>query len=216
MFIKIVLILILILVVSIIGFLEIFFSLKRTQKHLLFTTEFINHYRLLVNSLDKNQLDNTAYTWIIKNVDKMQNLLGIIGVMSYRPPFASYMFSNYQVLVNTIPEIRNRSYHPTMIHTCDDILMRKYGILEEDQQILKKEISSPFKIFRKGLLYLCNLPITIAYLIGLDEFPFIGSLVKSHLFKLLSNLFAIVGFFASIISIITGWNNFIIIIKKYI
>lgn len=41
------------------------------------------------------------------NSSKMQTMMRSYGVASYKPPFANYMYKNYQLVINGIREIKD-------------------------------------------------------------------------------------------------------------
>lgn len=79
-----------------------FIILTEIKKREEFTIEYVN--KIVEYSDNGNESD---FGWLATNSVKMQDFMGDMGIMSYKPPFANYYINNYLVVVNGIDELRN-------------------------------------------------------------------------------------------------------------
>ncbi|MBV5347763.1 hypothetical protein JZU46_06080 [bacterium] len=190
------------------GFLNI--SAKRRDiiiKH-MFAVEYAEKFSdFAMQALKQEQLSDKLYVWLTKNVDKMQESLGVIGIVQYKPPFSQYAVKNYQMLINTLHQISNRTAHNDDINLCYHLLVRYVGVLEEAEKSTKKQLRNPFIWFSEGVRLAVTSPLYLLNWFGLLGSSTAERLSESLLARLISGIFALVGFLASIVQILQGWDD---------
>lgn len=201
-----------------IGICRILFRINKLSRKLEFTENYLKKFQTFTMQLFKNNaFENGLYIWLTENVNKMQSLLGSNGILhNYKPPFANYVYSDYQVLVNTLSEIRRKTVHQDMIGICEDCFFRYIGQSKEILSSYTKQLRNPLLWLRESMNFIITLPLLLAYWFGLFSYSMFDRLSYSLFFRLLSFLITILYILGSIITIITGWDTFAMIAKKAI
>src|SRR5690606_4259972 len=88
-----------------IGIVRQMYAVRGVQKRIDDVQEFLAKFTAWCNGEGEDQ---EAYVWLQRRVNDIQGAVGVTGVISYRPPFANYMFTNYQLLLNELPDIRRQ------------------------------------------------------------------------------------------------------------
>ena len=186
-----------------------------------FAREYQDKFVRFINGLFSRQhFDNELYGWLTYNVARMQRDLGDFGKVDYRPPYAGYMVRNYQLLVNTLNQMRSAlsdEYGFQLLGkdqdaaSCSDMILRYAGSLGEQEQDLLRESGSPFVWLQQGTQFIVTLPIRLLVWSGLIQYSTFASVSQNGVIKFLSFLINLVGFVGSIITIVTGWNPFLTI-----
>jgi len=195
-----------------------FFSIWRKRKALIakhsFAAEYLNKFNEFSGQLLKQEkLNEMSFVWLTKNVDKMQEMLGVIGTVQYRPAFERYIFGDYQILINTLTQITNRMAHEDDIRSCISILIRFVGILENLENNIKKDFRNPLVWFFEGIRLVITSPLYLLYSFGLMGSSTAERLSESPLARLVSGIIALAGFLASIVQILQGWDDVIRLLK---
>jgi hypothetical protein len=209
-------------VIALMGWLQLIFKIRRTNEKEKYALKYFDSFKKYVESKGK---DNEAYTWMTYESVKMQNQLGILGIMSnYKPPGANYIFKNYPVLVNMLPDLHssfNSDYLivaspwiSNYIQVLQEMLVRHLGVLNKEKKDIQSEINNPFKAFRAGIQLLLLLPFSIVSWFGLATKDFLWRLSRNPLVKIISGVFAIIMFISAIVSLVVGWKYFVIIVKS--
>jgi len=121
-----------------------------------FTSEYCHKFREL---LQDRSFNGEAYGWLTLNVGRIQDELGSNGVMyCYQPPFANYMYKEYQLIVNTLPNIRSRIASEQEIFSCEDALVRHIGIIEIHLNKYRKYLFNPIIWLREGIRFIIAFP----------------------------------------------------------
>ncbi len=207
--------------IALIGWLQLIYKFRRTNKKEKYAIDYLNKFRKYVESQGN---DNETYGWMIYESVKMQRQLGILGIMSsYKPPGADYIYNRYQVLLNMLPELHsifNRglltisSLASDYIQILRDMLVRHLGVLNEEKNDIRSELANPIKAFRAGIQLILLLPAYIVNWFGLATNDFLSRLSRSLIFKFISGIVAIVGFISAVIGIVVGWGEFMGILKS--
>jgi len=164
-----------ILATLILGFRKVFTSHKSITDKIDFAQEYRSHFIELTNKYFENYdswtrsgtLDREKYTWLTKNVSRMQSSLGGFGIMDYITPFQTMKFSNYQIIINTIPKFRDDSVKEFDVNAVDDCLLRYVGNLERLSEKTQKNLKNPFIWFREGFREILSIPIFILNWFGI-------------------------------------------------
>lgn len=211
--------------VLIIGFLKVRSQLVQIYKSLNFVEEFRAKFIDYCNSCGNY---SEAYTWITLNSPKMQREIGVYGVyQSFKPPASDYMVSNYQIIMNMIPELRrfidmdNESMGSLFASTIDgyikaidEALLRYLGVLNEKEEAAKKCLVNPLIWLRSGVEEILALPLIFFAWFGLIAFTTVRSLQDNYIFRVLSFITTMIGLIAAIMTIIMGWNDFILLFEN--
>lgn len=190
----------------ILGFIRIINRILYLQKRIDFTSQYLKRYSEFIS---KDNFDEEEYYWLTYNVNKIQAELGVGGIIDYRPPFANYIINNYQLIINTLPEIRSGIAHEAMINACSEVMIRHLGLLDKNITELRNQLYNPFIYLREGINLIITLPIRIAYWSGLVEYSSFEKVSTGIIVKIFSFLIMILGVIASVITIFIGWEPFI-------
>lgn len=139
------------------GFFATLRRLSRIVERQEFLGEFAGRFVRYVNG---GAQDEALYVELTQRVNRMQRELGHHGIMAmYQPPFASYAFRDYQIIVNMLPqyrqaandEILRRSQAPQYADALRDVLVRYSGSLQELEADARRDLKSPLVWFREGV-----------------------------------------------------------------
>lgn len=212
----------LIIIIIIIGFIIIVIDVRKSVNEYNFTNEYYGKFTNLVSDvLKKKTFKNKEYAWLMSNSDKMQNILGEVGIISYME--RNRMHNNIPILLNVMNEMIsyvNDSYVSEndikMINWCENAFLRKMGILDEYIKNEPKKSLNPFYDLAKGIKCILGIPIDILYSMGLISYVRKSKIQQNIIFRLLSGLLSLVTIFSTIMSIFVSWDEFVEIIKNLI
>src|SRR3954452_10291393 len=153
----------LVIIACLFGVVSILLSRRSLRARAMRATQFTSNFRQFANALYHEGTFNPGlYEWLLKKSGTMQNEMGTLGEMSYyRPPFASYMITNYAVIFNTIPERGRGTAHEHMVATCDECLVRYAGFLEEMAAEVNRRLLNPFLWLREGARVILSFPFAL-------------------------------------------------------
>jgi len=211
-----------ILLILAIGFIKAYKYYSGIKKSLEFAFEyrkkfyeFSKKYGKTYNSIErKGDLDNQLYIWLTKNVSKIQNNVGDFGIMEYIAPMQKYKFSNYPIILNTIPKFRDGSVENFDINSVDDCLLRYLGYLEEKVKTTEKGLKNPFLWFRIGFQEIISLPLMILNWVGIFSSKTVDKIMANTLYKIFTGIIALVTFLSGIVTIIQGKEQTLELIHK--
>ncbi len=194
-------------------------ALEELNEEENFSIEFHNN---LITFSQSN--DEQLFIWLLQNSNKLQLYMGQYGIMAeVIPPYANYKITNYQIIVNGVNELpneirmnhllNNKSYQYTemMINS-----IRRYsGTFSPTRQSLSNARKNPIKLFLRGTKRLISIPFMI-----LNQFEIISNslydkIIVNKLFKFCSGIIALLGFLSAIITVVLGWDEFIILINNF-
>lgn len=201
---------------AILGVTSIIYKILQLNKKYQIVEEYINKYRLLLNSTNDKSFDNDLYTWLTMNSVKMQEMMGPYGLISYRAPFTNYEIPKYQIILNVLSGIRADTAHDNLLKAADDALLRYVGLLTSTKDNIVKDLYNPFKWISTGVQTILSIPVYILNWCGLIGSPAVNAMTMSAIFRIVSGLITFIGLLASIMTIIIGWNSFCSILKKII
>ena len=209
----------------IIGFVSLRRRVVSVHKDQDFADEFRGRFIEYANSGGNNQ---DAYTFLMLNSPRMQGEMGSYGVYSsFIPPGGNYKVSNYQIIMNMIPELRrwidsNRESMGTMfastvdgyIKNIDEALLRYIGVLNERETTAIENLKNPFLWLRTGVGQAISTPLLILVYFGLMTGSTLNNLQATYLFKVLNACITILGIVSAIMTIVLGWDQTIEITKQ--
>ncbi len=215
-------------VILIIGFIKLLINANKVYQKKGQLIEFRNEFIEFSNELvDKETFNNSLYNKLKLKSSKIQSIMGSYGIGNYKPAFANYFINDYQVILNSLSEIRTGyktggifgSYDSDEIILVDDALLTCIGAYNDLYEEYKKECKNPLIWFKEGIKVIVNLPISIFYWGGLIKHTTYNKIISTFLFKIISFLVTLIGLISSIVTIIAGiepLKQFISNIIKYI
>ncbi len=207
--------------IIILGFIIKLIELSDITERINFTNNYRNKFIELINGIiSNNSFNQQLYYELTSDVNSMQYELGSDGIYAYvTDNLKGFSTSNYQLLVNFLPEIRDilneqdnmimmNRYHQS-INNCDDMFIRHLGTLRNFEQTKRKNMFNPFSCFSDGIKFIVSLPILL-----LNWFDFISDentrkVKHSWLIKFLNFILTLVGFISAIMTIIMRWDDFL-------
>lgn len=214
---------IVIVIIFIIGLVRGIYYYFHVLRKFNYSVDFTNHFRDFGSQLVEHEyFDSEKYQWLMMNSSKMQSMMGSYGVVSYKPPFANYMYKNYQLVVNGIREIKGNfqraagSYGLSFekrwvlesISMVDDALLTYVGAMSNYLDGTKRGLKNPLIWLREGVRFIVTSPISLLYWSGLIKYRTYNIISNNFFVKVLSFVIGIIGFVSSIVTIVTGYTPF--------
>lgn len=182
-----------------------------------FAEEFRSQFLAWGNSLGKDQ---AAFNWLIRNSSQMQNEMGGYGIYgSFKPPFANYVYNNYPIILNMIPELRQHFDRRDGFSRLEDQTIDSYG-KSVDEAILRyigaselkakqnlREIRNPIVWLRVGVRSIISIPLLLLSSLGLLGSRTLGMMQGSVIFRLLTGVISLAGLAASVVTVLVGWDQ---------
>jgi hypothetical protein len=199
-------------------------SLLRARRRITEQVVFAAEYRERLHVL-MEQRDGQAYEWLTVNANRMQAQMGDGGLVTMRPPHATYMVSNYPVVLNGLAEIRKFFSDGYLSGTdlpaqygalIDDALLRHHGTLIERHRINGASLKNPFTWVAVGTQKLLAAPLWLLASLGVVSQRLAARVAASSLFRMLSGIVATVAFLSAVVGLVTGWEQFIAITRKVV
>lgn len=201
-------------------------DLSTIVKRIEFTSNYREKFVKFINKIiSENIFDQCLYHELTSDVKAMQYELGEDGVFAYmKDQLKGVAGKNYQLLINFLPETRemvniNNSIlaerYNKSIHDCDDMFIRHLGTLENQRKNIRKGLFNPFSSFAEGTRTIILLPIILLSWFGFISNEKTYRAKENAIVKLLHAVVTILGFAATIITIVVGWNDFWDIVFKF-
>lgn len=206
-----------------IGIVRQMYAVRGVKKRIDEVQEFLAKFTSWCNGEGKDQ---DAYVWLQRRVNDIQGAVGATGVISYRPPFANYMFTNYQLLLNELPDIRRQfseghyrvfggEHLLGQIHSVTDCLHRFIGFAEGVRDREKKRRWNPIVWLAGGVGWVLAIPVSLLAETGLLSAARTSSIVNSKLFSFAAFVAAAAAFLSTIMSIAMGWDGFVALLAGW-
>jgi len=154
----------------------------------------------------------------------MQNDMGSQGILSnYRPPYQNFMFKNYPIILNMIPELR-AAFDDILLSklagqyssALQESIVRHIGSIEDFLDRQRGELKNPIIWTREGVRSLAGIPANFLGWIGLISSSTAWRINSSLIFKIFSGALSLIGFVSAIITIALGWDQFLTLIDSII
>jgi len=162
--------------------------------------------------------DYESYGWLVHRSNKMQMQLGASGIYaSYRPPYANFQYSNYPIILNMLPDLRNAFDDSilsgsSIVHqysmALQDTLIRHLGSLHDLDELNDKALRNPVIWLREGVRVITALPLTLLGWLGALSETTVTRLTSGRFFKGVSAFAALVGFVSAVMGVALGWEQF--------
>jgi hypothetical protein len=206
------------------GFIQVFRRNSRLLSKIKFTDEYRNKFIQFSNQYFETydrfnrsgDVHGELYVWLTMNVNKIQNMVGTFGVMSYKPAFQNYMIHNYYIIINTIPKFREGPIESFDVNSVDDCLLRYLGHLEELLKNTQKNLRNPIIWFREGFKEIISVPIFLLNWFGIISNKRLSSIKSSVFYKIVTGLIALVTLVSGIVTIVVGYDQTIEFIKNMV
>lgn len=199
------------IIIFAIGFFQIRKSSQALEEKIKFADDFLDHFRKYYTNGGR---DMDTYQWLVFRSNKMQSQLGVIGIYAqYRPPFANYIVSNYPIILNTLPALRDSFSRPSRLTydyamAIEECVIRYLGVVDEWAQTAQQRVKNPLVWFREGIQTVLGVPFYILSSFGIMSTVTLSRISNNKLFKVVGALVGLLAFISSIIGIVTGWDAF--------
>ncbi len=207
-------------VLTVVGFFSLLRSLKAVGELRHFTVQFQQFFRRWFNS---GRQDWEAYQWLIANSGRIQREMGTYGEMAHFSD-GRVQVTNYPLLYNAIPTIRDLSAHNDFGlefarinwfgERVDEALIRYGGALDEQERDVRALLRNPLVWFREGVRLVLALPFSLLWWLGIFSAASLAALTQGRTFRLSAGLVALIGFIAAIFGIVSGWHDMTEFISK--
>ena len=196
------------------GFRQILREKSRISHECMLAVEYLEHLKMYIQSQGK---DHGAYGWLVHRSNKMQKQLGRSGIYaSYRPPYANFQYSNYPIILNMLPDLRNALNDAVLLNNLahqysmalQDTLVRHLGSLHDLDEVNDTALHNPVIWLREGVRVITAFPLSLLGWLGAMSETTIAHITSSRIFKAISAFAALVGFVSAVIGVVLGWEQF--------
>lgn len=211
--------------ITIIGFVSRLFELIDIRSRYEFTAEYRSKFSEYTNELfSQEKFNSRLYHELTLKVIEMQSELGNDGVFAYvQDRLKGVQVRDYQLLINFLPETRNipnesnnsilRKRHTQGILDCDDMFVRHLGNLELAEKTLRRSLLNPFRNFAEGVKSILSFPLMLFMWFGFISIENSRKIKRSGLLNFINIVVTAIGFISGIMAIVLGWNAFGQLIK---
>lgn len=205
----------------VLGLIRQLLILRKKTIRVNLATEFLHTF---IEWCEGHARDHSLYNWILHHSETVQTMLASGGLTSLRRPFESGYHTNYPVILNAIPEIRQmfgndlfclRENHHTMIQLVDGCLRRFIGRTEEQHRSERTRLFNPLILFCGGVAWLMELPLFILSEANIITTSRRAIIVNARAFSLLSGVVTLVTLVATVMTIIMGWDEFVAVVTSW-
>lgn len=205
----------LILAICILGFIKIMHERKSINSKYSLVHDFLEKLKIYVESRGE---DLSSYSWLVHRSNRMQAQLGRGGIFaSYQPPYRNVVYSNYPIILNMLPELRN-TFEDSLLSnsqtarqysmTLHDALIRNIGMLDDSYELNNQCLKNPIIWLREGFRILTAFPLTVLAWLGAMSENTLARITTGVVFKVISSIVAIIGLISAVMGIALGWEQF--------
>lgn len=126
---------------------------------------------------------------------------------SYKPPFANYIIHNYQIIANTIPQIRTGQAHPNDLASVEDCIFMLIGYLENGLGALDRGLRNPWHWLTVGTTSVLDTPVRALAALGIIGQGAADKAAGSRIYRLVALIGLIVSIIAGLVQIVDGWDT---------
>ncbi|TGM95976.1 hypothetical protein [Leptospira yasudae] len=203
------------IILMVVGITRLIWLKFQLRKKLNFTIEFHNTFAKITKSKDEKEF-NECFVFLSKRMSKLTSELGSKGFITYKPAFANYVHTNYQIVPNTLSMITSGRAEATDINFCSQLFLQHIGMLEEALEISTTKLFNPIQWIITGVNYFLALPLSLLSEFNLLSGRIYQAIINSLIFKVVSGLTGICALLSSIITIVIGWNEFQKLIQTFL
>ena len=218
---------IILLIITVIGFIEKRHALKKYGKRLDFAYNYLDKFIDLINEYTSNnrRVNDALYMELTEKVPQMQSDLGAFGIATVVDNLHNMKINNHQFLVNFLPQIRDMGFwepdNEIMRHrfmssarACEDMILRYTGDLKTRIDKMEKSLYNPFSCLADGIRWVVWIPLNVLLSCGLLSVKLAYRLKHNIFVKLITAMIMIVGLISSVVTIIVGWEQFFAILMN--
>lgn len=216
-------------IVFVVGFLSCLWELYKTNNDYQYTVNFQNSFRRFGNELLQGKIDNSLYEKLIKDSYSMQTRMGSFGLAyNWQLPYSNVVYKEVQIIINLIPLIVEQRTGPlfqsnnlvraevySYLRNVDEALLRYTGFLEEKMTEARKNTFKLIVWVREGIRFFIKLPFLSLKWFGLLPDSSYIKITDSTIVKFIGFFVALIGFVSAIVTIVTGYDPFMTIIKTW-
>jgi len=146
---------------SVIGLIRLFAERRDLMRRQDSVREYNARFSQFVGNSD---FDGEAYVWLTKRAPIVQEQIGAFGLLSYKPAGARYFIPNYQVIVNSLSELRRAMTTRSLSELfasdlqeaawCMEALLRYLGVLDVRRAESARKLRNPPGAFPAFRLYI--------------------------------------------------------------
>jgi hypothetical protein len=184
--------------VIIVGFIKIILKCRK----------YVDNYNFVIDYKEKtlklltDNITNEDYGYLLSNITKLSNAMGIYGIIDYQPPFANYIHKNYSI-VNLIVNYQD-SFMKDELQLAVKTMQIYLGACNQHIDELKKKIKNPFTLFAEGFRFIFNIPLFILNSLGIISDRFYYKLKDNGIYYFVQNIVGLIGFISSVIGLVQG------------
>ena len=213
--------------IALIGFFNNLYEMLKIDKRIRFVRSFEDNFRQLTKGvLEKHRYEDTMRDKFLEDVDAFQIELGQDGVVDYYDPVLGMKVDKYQIFVNFDQEIQmtcgvlcdntaQMEQFRQIVETCNAAINRHIGNLKRTRKECVRNLLNPIRCFSKGIRLILSIPIIMLQWLGIISADKRRKAESSTVMTIMSALVSVVGFVASIITIVLGWNEFVSILRSW-
>jgi hypothetical protein len=175
----------------------------------LFARTYLERFNRLAEVSKRRNFDGQTFEWLTMNVPKMQRALGHHGIMDYIAPFGRFQAHNYQLLVNTLPQIRTGNAQTMLVAACQEAILRYLGELKEEADDAGS-LFNPVVWVREGVRFAVTFPLRLAAWSGLMSYSTFVRISHHPIVRILSAVAWTLGIAASIIQVAQAWDEVLV------
>ncbi|MBV1708533.1 MAG: hypothetical protein KMY54_01625 [Erysipelothrix sp.] len=204
----------------IIGFVKRLLLINKTKVDIYEINEYLSKFnKFVTNIYSKNSFDNNEYNWLVFKSDKVQNMLGGLGIIDYE--YMGIYYKNMAILLNylgDIPSVKNSMFSNSQhlifqSQACQNAFIRYNGIFNGLLEDHKKMLLNPFACLSMGIRVIISLPFNILNSIGLISNDSVVRISNGFVINKLGSILSLIAILAGIITIVVEWETFIEKIK---
>lgn len=172
----------------IIGRYTIVKKLRVYEANFEFYIEFSNAFTDFIDSKQMGKADFQKYGWLLTKMDRMQNLLGYIGIVRYSNPMRREVFNSYPVILNEIPKLNDIYLDNNTIGSIQQALLRYNGVTSEEISTIREHANSYLKCFSEGIAQIVAGPFYVLSAFNLFSSSAVALLINSKIYRGLAGL----------------------------
>lgn len=168
----------------------------------------------LLKYMNSRGQDWNAYSSMMGVADQLQRETGTIGLASYKPRGATYVYNQYPVVLNTLVQLRtdwaDDFFGPRWAGEdalgLQDVLIRYHGEISRSREQAVGELRSPGRWFVEGVKAVVIAPARALAAFGLLKTDTEVSLGKTLVVRIASFVVGLVALVSGLVTILGGWD----------
>lgn len=214
---------IILLTVTVIGFINIIVRLYKTNKDLNTIIEYKNKLVDFLNTTNNYSFSSGIFDYLNTNSYEIQSILGEFGILdSLIDPIRGVQYRNYELIINGVNDLlmySNSGIYSSVKESglmMDSSIGKYIGYSNLQYEKLVKSLKNPFVWIREGIRLIIEFPIFFLYWTGLIKYSRYSKIKENIIVRLIKSFIGTLGFIGTVMTIVTGYESFINIIKQFI